>query len=61
MYAASPLHAQSLFLYCHRGDARGDHGAPLHDQVHLPTYLPKPRRTTSWLIFCGLVLCTAVH
>ena len=24
----------------HRGDARGNHGAPLHDRVHLPTYLP---------------------
>ena len=23
----------------HRGDARGNHGAPLHDRVHLPTYL----------------------
>ena len=23
----------------HRGDARGNHGAPLHDPVHLPTYL----------------------
>ena len=23
----------------HRGDARGNRGAPLHDQVHLPTYL----------------------
>ena len=22
-----------------RGDARGNHGAPLHDPVHLPTYL----------------------
>ena len=25
--------------FCHRGDARGNHGAPLHDRVHLPTYL----------------------
>ena len=24
----------------HKGDARGNHGAPLHDRVHLPTYLP---------------------
>ena len=24
----------------HRGDARGNHGSPLHDRVHLPTYLP---------------------
>ena len=24
----------------HRGDARGNQGAPLHDRVHLPTYLP---------------------
>ena len=24
----------------HRGDARENHGAPLHDRVHLPTYLP---------------------
>ena len=24
----------------YRGDARGNHGAPLHDRVHLPTYLP---------------------
>ena len=23
----------------HRGDASGNHGAPLHDRVHLPTYL----------------------
>ena len=23
----------------HRGDARGNQGAPLHDRVHLPTYL----------------------
>ena len=23
----------------HRGDATGNHGAPLHDRVHLPTYL----------------------
>ena len=22
----------------HRGEARGNHGAPLHDRVHLPTY-----------------------
>ena len=28
----------------HRGDARGNHGAPLHDRVHLPTYLP-------WFVF----------
>ena len=26
-------------LFTHRGDARGNHGAPLHDRVHLPTYL----------------------
>ena len=26
-----------------RGDARGNHGAPLHDRVHLPTY-PCPAR-----------------
>ena len=25
---------------CHSGDARGNHGAPLDDRVHLPTYLP---------------------
>ena len=24
----------------HRADARGNHGAPLHDRVHLPIYLP---------------------
>ena len=23
----------------HRGEARGNQGAPLHDRVHLPTYL----------------------
>ena len=23
----------------HRADARGNHGAPLHDRVYLPTYL----------------------
>ena len=25
---------------CHSGNASGNHGAPLHDRVHLPTYLP---------------------
>ena len=24
----------------HSGDARLNHGAPLHDRVHLPTFLP---------------------
>ena len=24
----------------HSGTASGNHGAPLHDRVHLPTYLP---------------------
>ena len=28
----------------HRGDARGNHGAPLHDRVHLPTYLLRSDR-----------------
>ena len=44
----------------HRGDARGNHGAPLHDRVHLPTYLPVSWAT--WLLYTGVrtpcvVLC----
>ena len=36
----------------HRGDARGNHEAPLHDRVHLPapTYLPSSRNS-------GRVVC----
>ena len=30
-----------LFLYRYKSDARGNHGAPLHDRVHLPIYLPR--------------------
>ena len=36
----------------HRGDARGNHGAPPHDPVHLPTYLPLIAPTMSVRIFC---------
>ena len=38
MEAAFPLHARSLFLYRHRGNAKRNHEAPLQDRVHLPTY-----------------------
>ena len=37
----------------HRGDARGNHGAPLHDRVHLPTYLPESWGNRRTLAFPG--------
>ena len=33
-----PLFMRGTSPVRHRGDARGNHGAPLQDQVHLPTY-----------------------
>ena len=38
LYATSPLLVQNLGLLRHRGAATGNHGAPLDDQMHLPTY-----------------------
>ena len=32
----------------HSGKASGNHGAPLHDRVHLPTYLPHFVEQANW-------------
>ena len=37
-----PLFTHGPLPVRQRGDARGNQGAPLHDRVHLPTYLPMP-------------------
>ena len=34
-----PLFTRGASTCSHRGDARGNHGAPLHGRVHLPTNL----------------------
>ena len=39
MSAASPLQ-RGASSCSSQGNPRGNHGAPLHDRVHLPTYLP---------------------
>ena len=45
----------------HRGDARGNQGAPLHDRVHLPTYIPKAMMNLlqNWcplVLYCGFLV-----
>ena len=37
---------------CHRGNARGNHGAPLHDRVRLPTYSFSDRPVRGELGMC---------
>ena len=34
-----PLFKPEPLAVCHSGNASGNHGAPLHNPVHLPTYL----------------------
>ena len=36
-----PLFNRQPLPVRHSGNASGNHGAPLHDRVHLPTYLPR--------------------
>ena len=37
-----PSSSAEPLLVRHSGNACGNHGAPLHARVHLPTYLPSP-------------------